>query len=181
MKTLPLRAATPKISLPDECGNMIDLAKLKSKAAVVFFYPKDSTPGCTVEAKGFSKNLAKFKKLGVDVFGVSGGSIESKAKFCEKSKLNVTLLADEDLHAAKKFGVYGPKTFMGRKFNGIHRTTFVIAKNKVVKVFDAVSPEGHPAEVLDFLKTYLGANKTKAPKKQTKAEMSPKKRAAKRK
>jgi peroxiredoxin Q/BCP len=137
------------ITLPDEEGK-----KYKVKyPSVVFFYPKDDTPGCTLEAKGFSKLASKFKKLGVDLVGISGGTSASKEKFCKKHKLSVKLLADEDFEVSKLFGVYGDKKFMGKTYKGIKRTTFVIdKKGKVVKVYDSVKPESHPEEVLEFLK-----------------------------
>lgn len=177
MKKLPSRVATPKIALPNETGAVVDLNQSKAKAVVLFFYPKDSTPGCTVEAKGFSKTISKFRKMDVEVYGISGGSVESKAKFCSKSKLSVPMLADEDFSVAKKFKVYGKKKFMGREYMGIFRTTFVIAKGKVVKVFPEVSPESHPEEVLDFLKVYFGAGKklAKRPEKKQRRPQAQKK------
>ncbi len=145
----------PPFSLKDQSGKLHTLKDIKEEFVVLFFYPKDSTPGCTIEAKGFSSKNATFKKRDIKLFGISGGDEKSKAKFCEKSGLTTTMLSDTDFEVAKKFDTYGEKKFMGRKYMGIFRKTFVIDKTrKIVKEFDAVKPEGHAEEVLEFIEKY---------------------------
>ncbi|MCB0337093.1 MAG: peroxiredoxin, partial [Bdellovibrionales bacterium] len=115
-----------------------------------------NTPGCTIEAKSFSKEQKKFKDLGVTLIGISGGDEKSKTKFCEKHKLKTLMLSDTDFKVADKYGVYGEKQFMGKTFMGISRVTYVLdANKKVIKRFDKVKPETHPKEVLAYLKELL--------------------------
>jgi peroxiredoxin Q/BCP len=143
----------PAFRLRDQDGSWRDLNGFSEKYLVVYFYPKDMTAGCTLEAKGFSDKMKEYDKAGARVVGISGGSTESKKKFCEKNDLTITLLADEDLSVAKKYGVYGEKKFMGRSFMGINRTTFVLDRDrKVLKVYEKVKPVGHAEEVLDFIR-----------------------------
>jgi peroxiredoxin Q/BCP len=138
--------------LEDHEGKRHSLKSIKSKYVVLYFYPKDSTPGCTLEALEFSQLLSQFKKLGARVVGISGGDNRSKEKFCKKHKLSVLLLSDRDFAVAKAYGAYGPKTFMGRKFQGIYRNTYLIDKSrKIVGVFESVKVAGHAATVLDHL------------------------------
>jgi peroxiredoxin Q/BCP len=116
---------------------------------VLYFYPKDDTPGCTLEAKEFSQFLEKFKSRNVRVVGVSGGDEKTKAKFCAKYSLKVPLLSDTDFKVATSYGAYGLKKFMGRTFQGIFRKTFLVDKaGKIARIFDTVKPEGHAEEVL---------------------------------
>ena len=144
--------ASPKFNLKDKDGVSHKLESVKSPFTVVYFYPKDDTPGCTIEAKNFSDTLPKFKALGASVIGVSGGDSKTKAKFCGRHNLKVTLVSDSDFSIAKRFGAYGKKSFMGKSFVGILRKTFVLDANKrVLKVFDTVKPEGHAKEVLSFI------------------------------
>ena len=132
---------------------MVKLRDIKAENTIVFFYPKDDTPGCTIEAKGFSEDLAKFKRLGAEVIGISGGDEQSKAQFCEKHHLATVMLADPDFSVAAAYGAYGEKNRMGKKSQGIFRKTFVLDRaKKVLKVYDEVTPEGHSAEILEFLK-----------------------------
>jgi peroxiredoxin Q/BCP len=117
---------------------------------VVYFYPRDFTPGCTIEADEFSQEYAKFKKAGVQVFGISTDDVESHRKFADKMKIPYVLLSDPDATVAKKFGVWGKKQFMGKEYMGIQRSTFLVdRKGKVFKVYHAVKPKGHAQEVLD--------------------------------
>jgi peroxiredoxin Q/BCP len=154
MTTLRSGSIAPEFSLKDKDGTTHSLKQVKSKYTVVFFYPKDDTPGCTIEAKEISAALSKFAAAGVTVFGVSGGDDKSKRKFCEKYDLNVTLLSDTDFSVAAAYGCYGEKTFMGRTFMGIYRSTFLLDGSKrIVKVFDGVKPEGHSAELLAAVAT----------------------------
>lgn len=142
----------PAFALKDRNGETHRLSKIDSDYVVLFFYPKDSTPGCTIEASEFTKDLKKFEKAGATVIGISGGDEKSKAKFCEKHNLKTLLLSDTDFSISDKYGVYGEKKFMGRTFMGINRTTFVIGPDrKVIKVFDKVKPKGHSREVLTVI------------------------------
>ena len=141
----------PDFLLTDSQGQSYSLKDFKSKYIVLFFYPKDNTPGCTIESKSFSKNLGKFKKLGVEVIGLSGGDDSSKQKFCTKHKLKTIMLSDTDFSVAKKYKSYGEKSFMGRKYKGIYRNTFVLDKSReIMAVFEEVSPVHHVEDLLKF-------------------------------
>ena len=123
------------------------------KFVILYFYPKDDTPGCTVEANDFNKLLPQFKKLNCEIFGVSKDNIKSHDKFKEKYKLKFDLLSDEELTVLKKFKVWGKKKFMGREFMGILRTTFLIdKKGKILKIWENVKVKDHAKEVLETLK-----------------------------
>ena len=123
------------------------------KFLILYFYPKDDTPGCTVEANDFNKLLLQFKKLNCEVFGVSKDNLKSHDKFREKYKLKFDLLSDEELTVLKKFKVWGKKKFMGREFMGILRTTFLIdKKGKILKIWENVKVKDHAIEVLNALK-----------------------------
>ena len=144
----------PAFTLEDKDGEKVRLNGIESDYTIVYFYPKDNTPGCTTEAKEFSKDLGKFKKIGAEIIGISGGDNSTKEKFCGKHKLKVTLLSDPDFKVSDKYGVFGEKQFMGKKFKGIHRATFVLDKNKkVLKCYPKVKAAGHSKEVLDYLKS----------------------------
>jgi peroxiredoxin Q/BCP len=145
-------AKAPKFSLQDKDGKSYGVGKSKTDFTVLYFYPKDDTPGCTLEAKEFSKNLKSFMSRNAAVIGVSGGDNKSKEKFCKKYKLEVPLLSDSDFAVSRAYGVYGDKKFMGRVYKGIHRKTFIVDKAGVVaRIFDSVKPEGHAEEVLEAL------------------------------
>jgi peroxiredoxin Q/BCP len=149
MKELKVGAKAPKFELLDKDGETVKSAWSKSDFSVLFFYPKDSTPGCTIEANEFSDALKSFQKRNVSVVGISGGDQKSKAKFCAKHSLEVCLVSDTDFEVSQAYGVYGEKKFMGRTFNGIHRKTFIVdTRGVVVHVFSPVKPEGHAEEVL---------------------------------
>lgn len=121
---------------------------------VLFFYPKDNTPGCTIEAKGFSDLQTEFATLNTRLIGISGGDQKSKQKFCDKHDLQVLLLSDTDYALTKSLGIYGPQKFMGKVFQGISRVTLVLNKsNRVIKIFDKVQYRTHPAEALKFIKS----------------------------
>jgi len=123
------------------------------KFVILYFYPKDDTPGCTVEANDFNKLLPQFKKLNCEIFGVSKDNIKSHDKFKEKYKLKFDLLSDEELTVLKKFKVWGKKKFMGREFMGILRTTFLIdKKGKILRIWENVKVKDHAKEVLETLK-----------------------------
>jgi peroxiredoxin Q/BCP len=143
----------PAFKLASSEGGEISLKDLKGKTVVLYFYPKDDTPGCTREACDFRDIQAPIKKAGAVVFGVSGDSLESHGKFKTKYKLNFPLLADSGHEVATKFGAYGEKTLYGRKFMGIIRSTFVIDGDGVVrKVFPKVKVDGHAEKVLEAVK-----------------------------
>lgn len=140
--------------MKDKDGKEWSLKDFKTKFTVLYFYPKDDTPGCTIEAIDFTKGMAELKKAGVSVVGISGGNDKTKEKFCKKHNLGVLLLSDTDFKVSGQYGVYGEKSFMGRKYMGISRVTFVLDKGKkVIKVFEKVQPLGHAGEVLDFVKS----------------------------
>lgn len=142
----------PDFGLKDKSGKIYSLKDVKGDYKVIYFYPKDDTPGCTIEAQAFTRDLNKFNKIKTVVVGISGGDETMKKKFCEKYNLKVLLLSDPDFSVCKKYGVYGEKSFMGNKFLGIKRTTFVLDKdNKIMKIYEKVKPEGHSEEVLEFL------------------------------
>ena len=139
----------PDFTAPNQQGQTVSLADFKGKEVILYFYPKDDTPGCTKEACSFRDGFLKFKKRGITILGVSPDSEKSHQKFTAKYKLPFTLLADTDHSIADAYGVYGEKKFMGRTYMGIHRTTFLIdEKGKIKKVFEKVKPDDHADEVL---------------------------------
>ena len=140
----------PKFELEDSDGKKIKSMDLKGKKHVIYFYPKDFTPGCTTEADEFSKDYNKFKKSGIEILGISPDDVNSHKKFCEKMGIRYVLLADTDIEVSKKFGVWAKKKFMGREYMGVIRSTFLVnEKGKVFKVFSKVKAAGHAKEVLD--------------------------------
>ena len=140
----------PKFQLSDSDGNTIKSNDLKGKKYVIYFYPKDFTPGCTVEADEFSRDYKKFQKAGIEIIGISKDDVESHKKFCEKMKIPYTLLADTKTEVSKLFGVWGKKNFMGKEYMGIKRSTFLVNEDgKIFKVFEKVRPKGHSKEVLE--------------------------------
>lgn len=145
----------PSFSLPDKDGFIRKLEDFKSDYLVVYFYPKDSTPGCTLEAKNFSNLYNDFTKAKTEIIGISGGKVESKRKFCEMFSLKVTLLNDEDLNVAKAFNSYGQKSFMGKKYMGIFRNTYILDKDRnIIKIFENVKVLGHAKDVLKTINAY---------------------------
>ncbi len=144
--------AAPKFTLPSSEGGEVSLEDLKGKAVVLYFYPKDDTPGCTREACAFRDTQAAIKKKGAVVLGVSGDSLTAHEKFKAKYKLNFPLLSDPDKAVAKKYGAWGEKVMYGKKVTGMIRSTFVIDKEGVVsKVFPRVRVDGHAEKVLEAL------------------------------
>src|SRR3989344_696291 len=151
--TLQEHSPAPDFSLPDKDNKIHTLSKIKSEYLVLYFYPKDNTQGCTIEATDFTRLQNDLKKVGAEIIGISGGNNITKAKFCEQHNLKILLLSDEDFAVCKKYGVYGEKRFMGKKFFGIKRTTFIIKNKKIIKVYENVSAAGHGPQVLDFLES----------------------------
>ena len=142
----------PAFSLKDQDNRTRRLADYAGRPVVLYFYPKDDTPGCTKEACAFRDHFADFKKKGAVVLGVSTDPVKAHAKFVTKFKLPFTLLADEDKQIVEAYGVWGPKTFMGRKYLGTHRMTFLIGPDgRIRKIWPKVKPEEHAAEVLAAL------------------------------
>lgn len=140
----------PDFAAPAHTGETVSRAQFRGKQAVVlYFYPKDDTPGCTREACAFRDAWAALQKAGVAVLGVSTDPVKSHAKFAEKYQLPFPLLADEDRKIVTAYGVWGEKTFRGRKYQGTHRVTFLIGKDgRIRHIWDKVKPETHAAEVL---------------------------------
>jgi peroxiredoxin Q/BCP len=147
--TLKAGDPAPEFSASTNGGGKISLAELRGKQVILYFYPKDDTPGCTKEACAFRDEFAAFKKLGAVVLGVSTDPVKAHDKFVEKFKLPFTLLADEDKKIVAAYGVWGEKSFMGRKYQGTHRVTFLIGPDgRIKKIWPLVKPEEHAAEVL---------------------------------
>jgi thioredoxin-dependent peroxiredoxin len=133
-------------------GTTLSLSDFKGRNVVLFFYPKDDTPGCTKEACAFRDEYGPLQKKGAIVLGVSVDSVASHARFAAKYRLPFTLLADPDRHIVQAYGVWGPKTFMGRKYQGTHRVTFLIGPDgRIKKIWPAVKPAEHAREVLAAL------------------------------
>jgi thioredoxin-dependent peroxiredoxin len=143
----------PDFAVNDGDGNLVRSKDLRGKKFVLYFFPKDDTPGCTKEACSFRDSFARFKRRGIEVFGVSLDSEKSHQKFTKKFALPFRLLADTDRKLSESFGTYGQKKFMGRTYMGVNRMTFLIdEKGKIKKIFGKVKPEAHADEVLDAFK-----------------------------
>ena len=133
-------------SLKDSLGNYV----------IIYFYPKDDTPGCTIETNDFNKLLPKFKKLNCEILGISKDNLKSHNKFRDKYKIKFDLLADEEIKVLKKYKVWAKKKFMGREFMGIVRTTFLIdKKGKIIKIWNNVKVKAHAKEVLETLQNII--------------------------
>ncbi len=142
----------PAFSAPTNGGGHMALSDLKGKPVILYFYPRDDTPGCTKEACAFRDYFADFKKKGAVVLGVSVDPVKAHDKFVEKFKLPFPLLADVDKKIVETYGVWGEKSFMGRKYMGIHRVTFLIGPDgRIKKIWPLVKPEEHAGEVLAAL------------------------------
>jgi peroxiredoxin Q/BCP len=143
----------PNFKLPSTNKTIFELNKIKKKNIILYFYPKDDTPGCTIESKDFSKLNNLISKNNSIVLGISKDSIESHLKFIKKYKLKFNLLSDEKLLVIKKYGVWGKKSFLGKKYMGVVRTTFLIdAKGKIRKIWSNVRVKDHAKEVYSELK-----------------------------
>ncbi len=152
---MPISANTlaPDFTLKDDTGMERRLSDFRGQPVVLYFYPKDDTPGCTTEACAFRDAYSEYTQAGVAVVGVSPDKVSSHARFKSKYQLPFTLLADENHSVCELYGVWGRKKMMGREYDGVFRTTFLISsEGTILKVFENVKPDGHSAEVLAALK-----------------------------
>lgn len=149
MKTLQEGDKVPQFTSKDQDGNEIKLSDYKGKKLVVFFYPRANTPGCTAEACNLRDNYKELQAQGYHLLGVSEDTEKKQASFRNKFKFPFPLLADEDHTVINAFGVWGPKKFMGKEYDGIHRTTFIVdGEGTVEKVIDKVKTKDHAAQIL---------------------------------
>lgn len=149
MKALEAGDKAPDFTAEDQDGNKISLKDFKGKKLVLFFYPKASTPGCTAEACNLRDNWKSFQSKGYEILGVSADSKKRQQNFKDKYELPYPLLADEDKEVINAYGVWGPKKFMGKEYDGINRTTFVIDENgKIEEVIGKVKTKDHAAQIL---------------------------------
>ncbi|MCA0932051.1 thioredoxin-dependent thiol peroxidase [Lutimonas saemankumensis] len=149
MTTLKVGDKAPGFSVNNQHGETVSLDDFKGKKVVLFFYPKASTPGCTAEACNLRDNYSSFKDKGYEIIGVSADSEKRQLNFSNKQELPYSLLADENKEVIMAYGVWGPKKFMGKEYEGIHRTTFVIDENGVISdVISKVKTKDHAAQIL---------------------------------
>ena len=152
MKQLKIRQKAPAFSLPNQDGKIVSLSDYKGKKVVLYFYPKDDTPGCTKESCAFRDGIDEIHDIGAEVIGVSADSVESHKKFSKKYNLNFPLLSDESKKMIHSYGVWKEKSLYGRKFMGIERTTFIIDESgKINEIFHKVKVARHLEEVLGEL------------------------------
>ena len=152
---IKIHSKAPNFKLPNQDNELVELNKINQNV-ILFFYPKDNTPGCTVEAISFSKLLNKFKKLNFQVFGISKDSIKKHQNFIKKQNLSVDLLSDEQNNVCEDYGVWVEKSMYGRKYMGIERTTFFINTEKiVVNIWPKVKVPNHVEEVLEYVESNL--------------------------
>ena len=150
MNTLKTGDKVPPFSAKDQDGNTIDLSDYSGKKLIIFFYPAANTPGCTAEACNLRDNYKALQAEGYELLGVSADSQKKQSNFKNKYEFPFPLLADEDHTVINTFGVWGPKKFMGREYDGIHRKTFVIdGSGEVIKVIDKVKTKDHAAQLLE--------------------------------
>lgn len=152
---LSIGERAPEFSLPDQNGSVHTFTECVGKWVLLYFYPKDDTPGCTKEAQAIRDVFPDFSTLNAIVFGISADSVASHKKFAGKYNLPFTLLADEDKNMVQAYGVWGTKKMMGREYEGIFRTSFLIdPKGNIAKIYENVKPEVHAAQVLADLKAH---------------------------
>ncbi len=144
----------PNFKLMSTSKKFVELYKIKSKFIVLYFYPKDDTPGCTLETKDFNSLILKFKKINCSVYGISKDTIESHEKFKKKYKVKFELLSDEKKEAIKSYKTWGKKKFLGREFMGQIRSTFVIKDKTIIEEWRSVRVRDHAKEVLNFIKEF---------------------------
>jgi peroxiredoxin Q/BCP len=149
MMALKIGERAPDFTLSDQKGTQHTLSAYRGNWVLIYFYPKDDTPGCTKEACAFRDTFPEFETLKMPVFGISTDSVKSHEKFAVKYQLPFTLLADEQKEVVQLYGVWGKKKFMGKEYDGTHRMSFLIdPEGKIAKIYDKVKPEGHAEEVL---------------------------------
>ncbi len=141
----------PNFKLISTSDEVVELNKIKSKFIVLYFYPKDDTPGCTLETKDFNGLIGKFSKNNCYVYGISKDSLESHKKFKKKYKIKFDLLSDEKKIAIKAYKVWGKKQFMGKEFMGLIRSSFLIKNKKIIKEWRSVRVKNHAQEVLNYI------------------------------
>ena len=141
----------PNFKLISTSNEFVELNKIKSKLIVLYFYPKDDTPGCTLETKDFNSLFSKFSKNNCNVYGISKDSLESHKKFKKKYKIKFDLLSDEKKIAIKAYKVWGKKQFMGKEFMGLIRSSFLIKNKKIIKEWRSVRVKNHAQEVLNYI------------------------------
>lgn len=150
MKTLQVGDATPSFETVDHLGNSVTQADFAGKRVVLFFYPKANTPGCTAEACDLRDHYAALQQAGYSLYGVSADSVAKQKNFADKFEFPFPLLADESKALIDGFGVWGPKQFMGKEYDGIHRVTFIIAADGTIeRVIDKVKTKTHAAQILE--------------------------------
>jgi len=151
MKHLKKGDNAPNFSVKDQDGKTVNLKDFKGKKLILFFYPKASTPGCTMEAKNLRDNYNELLKKGFEIVGVSADSEKRQKNFCVKNELPFSLLVDEEKEVIKAYGVWGPKKFMGREYEGIHRTTFIIDEKGVIdQIIEKVKTKYHTEQILEL-------------------------------
>ena len=151
--SLTVGMQAPEFELADDTKTLRSLAEYRGRAVILYFYPADDTPGCTKEACNFRDDYSAYQKAGVTLLGVSPDTVESHVQFKQKYQLPFPLLADPDHRVCSAYGAWGTKQYMGREFEGVLRTTFLIdAQGKIARVFENVRPAEHSAEVLEVLK-----------------------------
>tara|TARA_B110000114_G_scaffold22744_1_gene21820 strand:- start:187 stop:654 length:468 start_codon:yes stop_codon:yes gene_type:complete len=153
---LKINTKAPTFNLNSTNGNSYSLKDSIGKYLVLYFYPKDDTPGCTIETNDFNKLLPKFKKLNCEIYGISKDDIKSHNKFKDKYNIKFDLLADDEIKIVKSYKVWAKKKFMGREFMGVVRSTFLIdPRGKILKIWNNVKVKDHAKEVLDTVKNIL--------------------------
>lgn len=153
MTKIKLGTKAPALDIPDQNGIVRSLKDEKGKWVLLYFYPKDNTPGCTLEARDIRDKIKDFKKLNCTVFGISTDSVESHKKFAEKQKLPFTLLADTEKRVVQKYGVWQKKKFIGKEYMGIVRSSFLVdTLGNIAKIYPNVNPVRHIKQVIDDLK-----------------------------
>ncbi len=149
MIKLKVGDTAPQFSVKDQDGNIVNLTDFQGKKVVLFFYPKASTPGCTAEVCNLRDNWEQFQEKGYQILGVSADTEKRQSNFKNKYELPFPLLADEDKELIEAYGVWGPKKFMGKEYDGIHRTTFVIDENGLIEdIITKVKTKDHSAQIL---------------------------------
>ena len=157
--TLKEQTKAPDFKLNNQDGKEVSLKDYRDRWVLVYFYPKDDTPGCTVEAKTMQANMKKFNALNFSVLGISPDGVESHRKFADKYKLKFDLLADAEREVVNLYGVWGKKKFMGREYMGVNRSSFLIdPKGKIAKIYPKVKPDKHAQEVYEDVQKLSGEN-----------------------